>query len=145
MTAKTRTPKTLGDKPTGPLSGVRILDLTSVVNGAYGTQILADQGADVIKLEDPGGHRGEGGDIMRWGGHPPEGAPKGMGPIFVTINRNKRSIVVDMRQEKARRLVARLIKSCDVFAASVRYEGLKRLGLAYEDVAAIKPDIIYAH
>ncbi|HEX7944451.1 MAG TPA: CoA transferase, partial [Phenylobacterium sp.] len=106
---------------------------------------LADQGADVIKLEDPGGHRGEGGDIMRWGGHPPEGAPKGMGPIFVTINRNKRSIVVDMRQEKSRRLVARLIKSCDVFAASVRYEGLKRLGLAYEDVAAIKPDIIYAH
>jgi crotonobetainyl-CoA:carnitine CoA-transferase CaiB-like acyl-CoA transferase len=143
MTAKTT--KKLEDRPTGPLSGIRILDLTSVVNGAYGTQILADQGADVIKLEDPGGHRGEGGDIMRWGGHPPEGAPKGMGPIFVTINRNKRSILLDMKQPRSKKIVERLIATCDVFTASVRYEGLKRIGLAYEDVAAIRPDIIYAH
>ena len=139
------TAKTLAEKATGPLSGIRILDLTSVVNGAYGTQILADQGADVIKLEDPGGHRGEGGDIMRWGGHPPEGAPKGMGPIFVTINRNKRSMLLDMRDPKSRRKIERLIKWADVFAASVRYEGLKRIGLSYEDVAAIKPDIVYVH
>ena len=137
--------KGLAEAPTGPLSGIRILDLTSVVNGAYGAMILADQGADVIKLEDPGGHRGEGGDIMRWGGHPPQGAPKGMGPIFVTINRNKRSIVLDMKQPRSRKVVERLIQSCDVFTASVRYEGLKRIGLAYEDVAAMKPDIIYAH
>src|SRR5689334_15725098 len=91
------TVKTFADKPTGPLSGVRILDLTSVVNGAYGTQILADQGADVIKLEDPGSGRGDGGDIMRWAGHLPEGCPRGMGPIFLTINRNKRSILLDMK------------------------------------------------
>lgn len=138
-------PRALATKATGPLAGIRILDLTSVVNGAYGTQILADQGADVIKLEDPGSGRGDGGDIMRWAGHPPEGSPRGMGPIFLTINRNKRSIVLDMKQESAKRAVRRLIKSCDVFAASVRYEGLKRLGLAYEDVAAIKPDIVYVH
>jgi len=139
------TAKTMADKPTGPLSGVRVLDLTSVVNGAYGTQILADQGADVIKVEDPGSGRGDGGDIMRWAGHMPEGAPRGMGPIFLTINRNKRSILLDMKSDSGKRAMRRLIKSSDVITSSVRYEGMKRLGLAYEDVAAIKPDIIFAH
>lgn len=145
MGAKTQANQTLADQPTGPLSGIRILDLTSVVNGAYGVQILADQGADVIKVEDPGSGRGEGGDIMRWAGHLPEGAPKGMGPIFLTINRNKRSIVLDMKQESAKRALRRLIRSCDVIASSIRYDGMKRLGLSYEDVAAIKPDIIFVH
>lgn len=137
--------KALANEATGPLRGIRVLDLTSVVNGAYATQILADQGADVIKIEDPGSGRGSGGDIMRWAGHVPDGTPRDMGPIFLTINRNKRSVVVDLKQESARRAIRRLIKSCDVFAASVRYEGLKRLGLGYEDVAAIKPDIVYVH
>ena len=99
----------------------------------------------MIKLEDPGSGRGDGGDIMRGAGHLPEGAPKGMGPIFLTINRNKRSVLLDMKQPAAKRAITRLIKTCDVFVASVRYDGLKRLGLAYEDVAAIKPDIVYAH
>ncbi|HEY0646712.1 CoA transferase [Phenylobacterium sp.] len=139
------TVKTFAEKPTGPLSGIRILDLTSVVNGAYGTQILADQGADVIKLEDPGSGRGDGGDIMRWAGHLPEGAPRGMGPIFLTINRNKRSILLDMKSEAGKRALRKIIRSCDVLASSVRYEGMKRLGLSYEDVAAIKPDIIFVH
>ena len=137
--------KRLAGQATGPLAGIRILDLTSVVNGAYGTQILADQGADVIKLEDPGSGRGDGGDIMRWAGHVPPGAPRDLGPIFLTINRNKRSVLLDMKQASAQRAVKRLIKSCDVFVASVRYEGLKRLGLAYEDVAALRPDIVYVH
>ncbi|MCW5761007.1 MAG: CoA transferase [Phenylobacterium sp.] len=136
---------TMGAKATGPLAGIRILDLTSVVNGAYGTQILADQGADVIKLEDPGSGRGDGGDIMRWAGHMPEGAPRGMGPIFLNINRNKRSILLDLKKESARRALAKIIRSCDVVASSIRYEGMKRLGLAYEDVAAIKPDIVFVH
>jgi crotonobetainyl-CoA:carnitine CoA-transferase CaiB-like acyl-CoA transferase len=135
----------LAEKATGPLSGIRVLDLTSVVNGAYGTQILADQGAEVIKLEDPGSGRGDGGDIMRWAGHPPEGSPRGMGPIFLTINRNKRSMLLDLTDPKSRKTLVKLIQSCDVFAASVRYAGLKRLGLAYEDVAAMKPDIVYVH
>ena len=139
------TVKTMGKTPTGPLSGFRILDLTSVVNGAYGTQILADQGADVIKLEDPGSGRGDGGDIMRWAGHLPQGCPRGMGPIFLTINRNKRSILIDMKTESGKRALRRLIKTCDVLASSVRYEGMKRLGLSYEEVAAIKPDIIFVH
>jgi crotonobetainyl-CoA:carnitine CoA-transferase CaiB-like acyl-CoA transferase len=139
------TARTFADKPTGPLSGIRILDLTSVVNGAYGTQILADQGADVIKLEDPGSGRGDGGDIMRWAGHLPEGCPKGMGPIFLTINRNKRSILLDLKSPAGKRALTKIIKGCDVIASSVRYEGMKRLGLAYEDVAAIKPDIVFVH
>jgi crotonobetainyl-CoA:carnitine CoA-transferase CaiB-like acyl-CoA transferase len=137
--------KQLAGAATGPLTGIRILDLTSVVNGAYATQILADQGADVIKLEDPGSGRGAGGDIMRWAGHVPDGAPRDMGPIFLTINRNKRSLVLDLKQESAKRAIRRLVKSCDVFAASVRYDGLKRLGLGYEEIKAIKPDIVYVH
>lgn len=137
--------KKLATKATGPLSGVRIIDLTSVVNGAYATQILADQGADVIKIEDPGGRRGGGGDIMRYPGHVPEGAPRDLGPIFLTINRNKRSVVLDLKDPKAQRALCKLIESADVFAASVRYDGLKRLGLSYEDVRAIKPDIVYVH
>lgn len=137
--------KSLAGEATGPLAGVRVVDLTSVVNGAYATQILADQGAEVIKIEDPGSGRGNGGDIMRWAGHVPEGAPRDMGPIFVTINRNKRSVVLDLKDEKAKRALRRLIEEADVFAASVRYDGLKRLGLGYEEVRAIKPDIIYVH
>jgi crotonobetainyl-CoA:carnitine CoA-transferase CaiB-like acyl-CoA transferase len=137
--------KEMGGEATGPLKGVRILDMTSVVNGAYGVQILADQGADVIKIEDPGSGRGDGGDVMRWAGHLPEGAPRGMGPIFLTINRNKRSVVLDLKSDTGKRALTELIKACDVLATSVRYDGMKRLGLAYEDVAAIRPDIVYVH
>ena len=135
----------LAREATGPLKGVRILDMTSVVFGAYATQMLGDLGADVIKVEFPGGRRGGGGDIMRWTGALPEGCPPDLGPIYLTINRNKRSVLLDLREDKALRQLKRLIKTCDVFAASVRYEGLKRLGLDYEGVKAVKPDIIYCH
>jgi crotonobetainyl-CoA:carnitine CoA-transferase CaiB-like acyl-CoA transferase len=136
----------LAAEATGPLKGIRILDLTSVVNGAYATQLLADQGAEVIKLEDPAAPgRSGGGDIMRWNGEKPKDAPQDMGPIFLTLNRNKRSVVLDLRKASTKRAIKRLIKSCDVFAASVRYEGLKRLGLSYEEVSAIRPDIVYVH
>src|SRR6516225_3070916 len=103
--------------------------MTSVVFGAYATQILGDLGADVIKIEFPGGRRGGGGDIMRWAGHGQPGGPEDLGPIFMTINRNKRSVLLDLREDKGRRAMRRLIKTCDVLAVSVRYEGLKRLGL----------------
>jgi crotonobetainyl-CoA:carnitine CoA-transferase CaiB-like acyl-CoA transferase len=135
----TRTAR-LEPKPTGPLSGIRILDMTSVVNGAYATSLLADQGAEVIKVEDPGR-----GDIMRQTGIQPEGAAPNMGAIFLGINRNKRSVVLDLRNPDDLAALKRLVKSCDAFVASVRYKGLERLGLAYEDVKAIRPDIVYAH
>jgi crotonobetainyl-CoA:carnitine CoA-transferase CaiB-like acyl-CoA transferase len=135
----------LASEATGPLAGVRILDMTSVVFGAYATQMLGDQGADVIKVEFPGGRRGGGGDIMRWAGHPPKGAPDDLGPIFMTINRNKRSVLLDLKDPAAAAALRRLVATCDVFATSVRYDGLTRLGLNYEAVKAIREDIVYVH
>lgn len=131
-------------RPTGPLTGVTILDLTSVVFGAYATQILADLGCEVIKIESPDGPRGEGGDIMRWAGTAPEGASD-LGPIFTTINRNKKSVLLDLNSPEAKEVMRELIMSADVFASTVRYEGMKRLGLSYEDVKAINPSILYVH
>tara|TARA_R110000824_G_scaffold118960_12_gene271863 strand:+ start:19350 stop:20564 length:1215 start_codon:yes stop_codon:yes gene_type:complete len=126
---------------------VRIVDLTSVVFGAYATQMLGDYGADVIKVEAPSptGGGGQGGDIMRWAGKLPEGASPDMGPIFLTINRNKRSVLLDLRKKSAVDALKSLIKSADVLASNIRYEGMKRLGLSYEDVKAIKPDIVFVH
>lgn len=135
----------LATEATGPLSGIRIVDMTSVVFGAYATQLLADQGADVIKVEFPGGRRGGGGDIMRWTGHGQPDGPDDLGPIYMTINRNKRSVLLDLREAKDAEVLRKLIATADVFAASVRYDGLTRLGLDYEGVKTIRPDIVYAH
>jgi crotonobetainyl-CoA:carnitine CoA-transferase CaiB-like acyl-CoA transferase len=135
----------LEHEATGPLKGVKILDLTSVVFGAYATQMLGDLGAEVIKVESPAGGRGEGGDIMRWAGKTPEGAPDDLGPIFMTINRNKRSVLLDLSTDAGRAAMTLLIEWADVFASSVRNEGMKRLGLDYERVKAIKPEIVYVH
>ncbi len=137
----------LATKATGPLAGVRIVDLTSVVFGAYATQMLGDYGADVIKVEAPSptGGGGQGGDIIRWAGKVPEGASPDLGPIFLTINRNKRSILLDLRKKSAVDALKQLIASADVLASNIRYEGMKRLGLGYEDVKKIKPDIVFVH
>lgn len=127
----------------GALAGIRIVDLTSVVLGAYATAMLGDLGADVIKVESPSPKNGNGGDIMRWAGDTPSGEQNGLGPMFLTINRNKRSLLLDLKKQAARDALLKLIATADVVAANVRYEGLKRLGLSYEDVKAVKPDIIY--
>jgi crotonobetainyl-CoA:carnitine CoA-transferase CaiB-like acyl-CoA transferase len=135
----------LESEPTGPLAGVRIVDMTSVVFGAYATQMLADQGADVIKVEFPGGRRGGGGDIMRWTGRGQPEGPDDLGPIFMTINRNKRSVLLDLREPADADALRKLLATSDVFATSVRYDGLARLGLDYDGVKTIRPDIVYAH
>ena len=127
----------------GALDGIRVVDLTSVVLGAYATAMLGDMGADVIKVESPSPKNGQGGDIMRWAGDTPSGEASGLGPMFLTINRNKRSVLLDLKKQEARDALLKLIKTADVFAANVRYDGLKRLGLSYEDVKAVKPDIVY--
>ncbi|MET0182743.1 MAG: CoA transferase [Caulobacterales bacterium] len=135
----------LAREATGPLKKIRIVDMTSVVFGAYATQMLGDMGADVIKIESPAAAGGEDGDTMRWTGGAPKGAPTDLGPIYMTINRNKRSVFLDLKKAPAKKLIRKLIEGADVFAATVRYDGLKRLGLDYESVKAIKPDIVYVH
>lgn len=119
----------------GPLSGVRIIDLTTVLMGPFATQILGDYGADVIKVEPPGG-----GDGVRGVG--PRRNP-GMAAIFLHANRSKRSIVLDLKQPAGRDALLRLAAGADVLICNVRPQAMARLGLAYEDVAAVNPRIIY--
>jgi crotonobetainyl-CoA:carnitine CoA-transferase CaiB-like acyl-CoA transferase len=118
----------------GPLDGVRILDLTAVVMGPYATQILADFGADVIKLEPPGG------DVMR---HNAPMRSRGMGHIFMNANRNKRSVVLDLKQDAARTACLAIAKHADVLVYNIRPQAMARLKLSYEEVRAVNPRLIY--
>jgi crotonobetainyl-CoA:carnitine CoA-transferase CaiB-like acyl-CoA transferase len=112
-----------------------VLDLTTVVMGPYATQILADFGADVIKVESPDG------DNMRWVW--PFRNP-GMGHIFLNANRNKRSIVLNLKQPEARDASLAIAKSCDVLVYNIRPQAMARLRLSYEEVKQVNPRIIYA-
>jgi crotonobetainyl-CoA:carnitine CoA-transferase CaiB-like acyl-CoA transferase len=123
-----------GQTSTGPLRGVRVLDLTTVVMGPSATQMLGDLGADVVKIETAGG------DSMRWVG--PWRTP-GMGPLFLQANRNKRSVVLDLKSPDGKAKAAALAEQADVLVSNVRPQGLARLGLDYEGVRAINPKIIY--
>jgi len=130
----------------GPLSGIRIVDVTNVVFGAYGTSILADLGADVIKIEAPKTPvGGAGGDVMRYPGHQPEGTPPGLGPIFLTINRNKRSVVIDLTTSAGKEALRKLIGTADIFASNMRMAALERYELGYTSLCALKQDLIYVH
>ncbi len=122
-------------QPPGALSGVRVIDLTQFVLGPYATQVLGDLGAEVIKIEEPAGDR------QRRGGKAPNS--KTMGPLFVALNRNKRSVVLDLKGEAGRRALAKLIATADIFIHNMRPEAVARLGFSYAATAAIKPDIIY--
>ena len=119
----------------GPLAGVRIIDVTSVLLGPYGTQILADQGADVIKVEAP-----PTGDIARNMGL---SRNAGMSGIFLNVNRNKRSLALDLKQDTAKAALRKLITTADVFVHNMRPQAVARLGFDYENVKAIKQDIVY--
>lgn len=118
----------------GPLHGVRVLDLTTVVMGPYATQILADFGADVVKVEPPDG------DVMRYAW--PFRNP-GMGHIFLNANRNKRSIVLDLKQEPAREACLALVKKSDVLVYNIRPQAMARLRLSYEEVRSVNEKIVY--
>lgn len=123
-------------KKSGPLAGVCIVDLTAMVMGPYCTQILADMGADVIKIEAPGG------DNTRFISIGPE---PGLGGVFVNVNRGKRSIVLDLRSEEGKATLTKLISKADVFIHSMRAKAIASLGFGYDDVARINPSIVYTN
>ncbi len=118
----------------GPLTGVKVVDFSVMISGPLAAMMLADQGADVIKVESPGL-----GDIMRF-----LGSNKGsMTGIFANNNRGKRSIVVDLKQAAGVDLVRRLVEDADVVIQNFRPGAMERLGLGYDDLRAINPDLIY--
>ncbi len=117
-----------------PLAGVRIADLTDVVMGPLGTRMLADMGADVIRVEAPAG------DVIRH--YEPMRNPA-MSAFSMSLNRNKRSIVLDLKSDGGRRAVRDLIATCDVFVSNMRRAALERLGLDEASVRELRPDIVY--
>jgi len=120
---------------TGPLAGIRVIDLTINVLGPVCTQILGDMGADVIKIEAPGG------DYMR---HLGPSRSDGMGVFFLNINRNKRSALLDLKQAEARTTLYRFIETADVFVHSMRPKAAERLGVDYQALSTKNPRLVYA-
>ncbi|MBW8753001.1 MAG: CoA transferase [Sphingomonadales bacterium] len=119
------------------LDGIRIADMSGQIFGPYCTQMLADLGADVVKVEPPAG------DMLRNLGRPKK--TPGMGKIHMTINRGKRSVNWDTKTEQGRAKLRALIGASDVFIHNIRGEAMRRLGFDYETVRSFAPDIIYVH
>jgi crotonobetainyl-CoA:carnitine CoA-transferase CaiB-like acyl-CoA transferase len=122
-------------QPTGPLAGIRVIDVTTVVLGPFCSQTLGDMGADVIKFETPQC------DSTRLIG--PSRTP-GMGAYFANLNRNKRSLAIDLKQPAAQKALLRLVETADVFVHNMRIGAAARLGLDYATLAARNPRLIYA-
>jgi crotonobetainyl-CoA:carnitine CoA-transferase CaiB-like acyl-CoA transferase len=120
----------------GPLTGVRVVDLTAMVMGPYCTQIMADMGADVIKVEPPQG------DDTRYIS---VGPVRGMGGVFVNVNRGKRGITLDLQSDSGKTVLRALVAHADVFIHSMRSKAVARLGFGYDEVAAINPAIVYTN
>jgi formyl-CoA transferase len=118
----------------GPLDGIRVLDLTAVVLGPVATQVLADYGADVIKVEPPEG------DLMRANG---VGRSPGMSSTFMNINRNKSSVCIDLKTEAGKAQLRGLVARCDVLVHNIRVKAIERLGFGYDAVRRINPRIVY--
>ena len=118
----------------GPLDGIRIVDLSSVLMGPSATKMLGDMGADVIKIEPPTG------DTTRRIG---PGRSDSMGSNFLNMNRSKRSMSLDLKHRRSREVLARLVVRADVLIHNIRPQAAQRLGLAYADIAALNPRIVY--
>ena len=126
-----------GPANTGPLAGVTVLDLTEFIFGPYATQTLGDLGADVIKVENPGGDRQR---------HSAKHATHAdMGATYLALNRNKRSVTIDLKSEEGRARLAALVPKAQVFIHNVRADAMERLGFGYADVAKLNPSIVYVH
>ena len=120
-----------------PLEGVRVLDFSQVMMGPCCTQMLGDYGADVVKIE-----RADVGDLSRWSvGDDPDG---GNNPVFSSLNRNKRSVTLDLKRAEDREVVLRLVETADVVVNNFRPGVMDRMGFGYDDLRAINPHIVYA-
>ncbi len=118
----------------GPLAGVKIVDLTTVVLGPLATQILGDLGADVIKIEAPEG------DIMRYAG---PARHREMGHVFLNLNRNKRSLCLDLKRPEGAEILLMLVRQSDVFMHNLRAQAIGRLGFGYDRLHAVNPRLVY--
>ena len=119
----------------GALEGIKIVDLTNIILGPYGTMLLADQGAEVIKVEAPEG------DAVRHIGKP--GKSPGMGPTYLYVNRNKRSLCLDLKDKAARAALLKVVATADAFVHALRPQAIEGLGLGYEDIRKVNPNIVY--
>ncbi|MCB1733169.1 MAG: CoA transferase, partial [Halieaceae bacterium] len=118
-----------------PLEGIRVVEMTSVVLGPYACQMLGDLGADVIKIEPPGG------DTNRNLG--PHRNHRDMGSLYLTCNRNKRSVSLDLKSERGRNAALDIIRTADVVVHNFRPQAMERLGLDYAAVQAVNPQVVY--
>jgi crotonobetainyl-CoA:carnitine CoA-transferase CaiB-like acyl-CoA transferase len=125
----------VADRPTGPLSGLLVADFSRILAGPYATMLLADLGADVVKVESPAGD-----DTRTWS--PP--VRDGVATYYLGVNRNKRSIALDLKDDGDLALARELAGRADVMIENFRPGGLDRYGLGYDDVAAANPGIVYA-
>ena len=125
-----------GATPAGPLAGIRVVDLTEFIFGPYATQMLGDLGAEVIKIESPDGDRQRHGRFAK---------TENMSAIFMALNRNKRSVTLDLKSEDGRAKLRALLPDAQVFIHNIRADAIARLGFAFEDVAKIAPSIVYVH
>jgi len=121
----------------GPLHGITVIDLTSFIFGPYATQTLGDLGAQIIKVEAPGG------DKQRFGLK--QAKSKDMGSTFMMLNRNKKSVTLDLKREEDREKLRALIPTAQVFIHNVRTSAMDQLGFGYEQVQAINPSMVYVH
>jgi crotonobetainyl-CoA:carnitine CoA-transferase CaiB-like acyl-CoA transferase len=129
-------------EPYGALQGLTVIDLTVMLSGPYCSMMLADQGARVIKIEPPGGE-----DSRRIGPFLPGSVPLdegGYGAYFASINRNKESMVVDLKQDAGKDVLRRLVRDADVLIENYRSGVMERLGLSYESLQVINPRLVYA-
>jgi formyl-CoA transferase len=126
----------MSDLPNQPLHGIIVVDFSQVMLGPCATQVLGDHGADVIKIERPGS-----GDLSRWSVDDPAGADN---PVFASLNRNKRSIALDLRSEQGRQVVYDLVREADVVVNNFRPGVMDRLGFGYDRLRELNPRIIYA-
>src|SRR5215471_13153286 len=133
------TPAGMAKGPTGPLAGVRVIDATQALAGPFCTMLLADLGADVVKVEPPSG------DMSRFSGlFTPEDTERAYSGNFASINRNKRSAVLDFKTDFGRSALLRLVERADVFVENSRAGVMDGLGLGYEVMRDRNPKLVYA-